>query len=205
MKKNARIGILGGTFNPVHHGHLLAAECVRNALQLEKIIIIPTANPPHKNVIESTDEKQRMQMVKLACESNLFFEVSALEIERPGISYTIDTMRQLRSTYPHSTLFLILGTDALLLIKTWKHYREVLSLCTLVIVTRPGYIVDRNMDELQSITENFWDETIFVEIPRLDISSQMIRQRIAEGKSIKYLLPAKVEEYIYENKLYCKE
>jgi nicotinate-nucleotide adenylyltransferase len=144
-------------------------------------------------------------MVKLAAADNVYFEVSELEIHREGLSYTVDTIKSLQSLYPHSPIFFIMGADALLLIKSWKNYQQIASLCNFIAVTRPGFNIDEADKSSTDLPVAFWAKVIHLEIPAIDISSSLIRQRIAEKKPIKYLLPDAVESYIYANNLYTKE
>lgn len=191
-----RIGILGGTFNPIHYGHLLVAAEVREKFDLEKVIFVPSACPPHKNHPHIAPPQDRYQMTVLATQSNPFFSVSNLELERSGKSYSIETVKELLNIYGKDTeLYFITGTDAILEIYTWKDREELLKLCQFVVVTRPGF-------DARKIERKILKQIHLIEIPGLDISSTDIRRRIKEKKSIKYLLPEKVEEYIDEHGLY---
>ncbi|MDR1616826.1 MAG: nicotinate-nucleotide adenylyltransferase [Syntrophomonadaceae bacterium] len=205
MEQKQAIGILGGTFDPVHYGHLLAAECARRAFGLERVILTPAAQPPHKEGLSFADKLHRLKMVKSAAADNKHFEVSELEIHREGFSYTVDTVNSLKLLYPHSPFFFIMGADALLLIKKWKNYQEITSLCNFIVVTRPGFNINKDYKSSIDLPVTFWSKVKQLEIPAVDISSSMIRQRIASGKPIKYLLPDAVESYIYSNNLYAKE
>ena len=191
-----RIGILGGTFNPIHYGHLLVAAEVREKFDLEKVIFVPSACPPHKNHPDIAPPQDRYQMTVLATQSNPFFSVSNLELERSGKSYSIETVKELLNIYGKDTkLYFITGTDAILEIFTWKDREELLKLCQFIVATRPGFYIGK-------IDKSIVRQIHLIEIPGLDISSTDIRSRINEGRSIKYLLPEKVEEYIYKHGLY---
>ncbi len=194
-----RIGILGGTFNPIHYGHLLVAAEVREKFDLEKVIFIPSAFPPHKNDPDIAPPSDRYQMTVLATQSNPFFSVSDLELQRSGKSYSVETVKELLNIYGKDTeLYFITGADAILEIFTWKDREELLKLCQFIVATRPGF-------DTEDIEGTILKQIQLIEIPNLDISSTDIRQRIKERRNIKYLLPEKVEEYIYEHGLYRTE
>ena len=216
-----RLGILGGTFNPIHYGHLAAAEEVRVRLKLDRILFIPSFIPPHKQEEIVPHADQRMEMVRLATKDNQFFESSELELHRGGKSYTIDTVEELRRLFPGDDLFFITGLDSFLEIQTWRLWERLLTLCTFVVISRPGYLfvdlakisflgnaapelagLDRG--DLRHAIVRFAAFTIYLEmIPLFDISSTDIRNRVREGMSIKYLLPDAIETYIITNRLYA--
>ena len=205
MQTIKSLGILGGTFDPIHYGHMVAAECARDAFQLERIIFMPAAQPPHKELAGVLDSRHRYKMVESAVGNNADFEVSSMELERRGLSYTVETVANCRQLYPEAEVYFILGTDALLLINTWKELDRLMKLCRLILVTRPGYQLNRSEDRFREIPHSLWEKTLILPIPALFISSSDIRQRVAEGKTIKYLVPAAVEQYIIENNLYQVE
>jgi len=187
-----RIGILGGTFDPIHIGHLVLAEEVRRFLKLDKIIFIPTYLPPHKSRKGMVSENHRLEMVKLAISEHPNFIVSDLEIKRKGRSYTVITLEELKREFPLSVkLFLIVGSDALKELPKWKNFLQILELAKIIIAKRPGFPVK---------LKPTWAKII--RITPLDISSSQIRKRIKKGSSIRYLVPEKVEEYIEKNRLY---
>ncbi len=216
-----KLGILGGTFNPIHYGHLAAAEEVRHRLKLDRILFIPSCLPPHKQEEDVPPAVHRMEMIRLALEGNPSFEPSDIEIRRGGRSYTVDTIETLQRINPRSELYFITGLDSFLEVQTWHRWQHLLTLCRFVILSRPGYrFADlARIDFLQSAKAEFEGldhgsqsrsairaETfeIFLEmIPLYDISSTDIRRRVKEGRSIKYLLPDTVETYIIKNKLYA--
>jgi len=202
VKTIKSLGILGGTFDPIHYGHMVAAACARDAFQLDRIIFMPAAQPPHKDLAGVLDSRHRYNMVKSAVSDNADFEVSSMELERRGLSYTVETVANCRQLYPEAEVYFILGTDALLLINTWKELDRLMQLCHFILVTRPGYQLNRNEDRFRDIPASLWEKTFVLPIPGLFISSSEIRRRVAEGKTIKYLVPAAVEKYIIENKLY---
>ncbi|MBI4722651.1 MAG: nicotinate-nucleotide adenylyltransferase [Candidatus Stahlbacteria bacterium] len=189
-----KVGLFGGTFDPPHIAHLIAAEKTREEFRIDKILFLPTNIPSHKsNPIASAQD--RLEMTKIATNSNPYFEVSDVEIKRGGVSYMIDTLKEL--TNPKSHLFLLIGIDEAIDFMNWKESAEILKLSTVVIFTRP------NKQET-AIPTILRKEAKFINL-KLDISSTAIRQQIREGKSIRYLVPDKVEAYIREKNLYKGE
>jgi len=195
-----RLGIMGGTFDPIHYGHLVTAEAARERYGLERVLFIPTGCPPHKRPGTISDFWDRYLMVMLAILSNPHFEASRIEYDRGGVSYTIDTVTQLRGIYGDDTEFyFICGVDTFLEIFSWKRPQDLLRMCGFIVATRPGY----NLSRLYEILgDTYRDAVTVMEIPLLDISSTDIRARAKKGLSIKYLLPEAVESYIYKNKIY---
>ncbi len=216
-----KLGILGGTFNPIHYGHLAAAEEVRDRLKLDRILFIPSYLPPHKFEEEVPSAVQRLEMVRLATTDNPFFEPSEIEINRGGRSYTIDTVEALRQMFPGAELYFITGLDSFLEIRTWRQWERLLPLCNFVVISRPGYhfadlakisfmesaageLTRLDRGDLRQATVRSAAFTIFLErIPLFDISSTDIRKRVKAGVSLKYLLPDAIETYIITNKLYA--
>jgi nicotinate-nucleotide adenylyltransferase len=189
------IGILGGTFNPPHVGHLIVAERVREELKLDKILFIPSAISPHKQHIQLIDPTYRMEMVQLAVLGQQFFEASDIEIARGGVSYTVDTLGQLKRMYPGDTLFLLIGMDNLAEFDTWKSPEKIVELANVVVMTRPGF-------EPNGVLGEYGKKVTLCQVPEIEISSSDIRARVKQGKSIRFLVPKPVESYIYFRKLY---
>ena len=200
-----RIGILGGTFNPIHTGHLIMAEEVCKNHHLSKIIFIPTYIPPHKYVNDLVDAHHRYQMIKAAISGISKFEVSDLEIVREGKSYTIDTIQEILSHYGEDDeIFLIMGADSLNELELWKNIKKLAQLCHFVIANRPGFKTEAS-DRLVEIigSDNILDiERLKVDISPVDISSTNIRKKVNDGVQIKGLVPECVEAYIKEHNLY---
>lgn len=195
-RKNLRIGIMGGVFDPIHIGHLFTAEEARINFCLDKVIFVPCLNPTHKRNDQVTDVRHRLKMSYLATQSNPYFEVSKIEINRSGPSYTIDTIKDFRSIFGwDAKIFFITGADAFLEIESWFKKEELLEMCQFVAATRPGY-------DLNKLHSNFKKVLKIMEIPLLAISSTDIRNRIRNKLSIKYIVLEEVREYIYKNKLY---
>ncbi len=216
-----KLGILGGTFNPIHYGHLAAAEEVSDRLGLQRVLFVPSFIPPHKKDEDMPSVIHRMEMVRLAIADNPLFEPSDIELKRGGMSYTIDTINTLRQSLHDAELYFITGLDSFLEIQTWNRWEMLMTLCGFVVLSRPGYrfqdlsgidfmksaeeelaALDRGLRKQAVVRSRTY--TVFLEmIPLYDISSTDIRRRIKEGRSIKYLLPDKVENYIIKNKLYA--
>lgn len=201
-KDYKRIAVMGGSFNPIHNGHLVAAEAVRQELNIERVIFIPTGNSPHKESDPMYNE-HRYLMTVLATVTNPDFEVSRTEIDRTGKSYTIDTIRELRHKCSSGCeIYFITGADAIAEILTWKNPEELLSMCKFVAVTRPGYDKTKLKGTIDNLNANYKGNIEFLEIPALSISSTDIRNRVTAGKTIKYLVPESVENYILKFGLY---
>jgi len=189
---------MGGVFDPIHCGHLFAAEEARVEFKLDKVIFVPCHKPVHKRENNISDPEDRYLMTVLATSNNQFFEVSKVELNRPGPSYSIDTVKEFLERYNYGIkIFFITGADAFLEVDSWYKSEELIKLCQFVAATRPGY-------DLNKLDTKFKKIINIMEIPALAISSTDIRRRVREGKSIKYLLPQEVEEHIYKKGLYSK-
>lgn len=203
MTGGNRIGIMGGSFNPIHYGHLMLAEQIRTHYKLDKIIFIPVGIPPHKRDELRDTRHDRLEMTLLATQSNPFFEVSDYEINRDEISYSIETIMHLKAEIkPTDELYFITGADAILLLDTWYKSQELCQLVTFVAATRPGIDYDVFEKKIKALKVKYNAKIEISFIPALAISSTDIRERVASEKSIKYLLPETVEAYIYEKGLY---
>jgi len=197
-----RIGIMGGTFDPIHYGHLLAAEEARWRFRLEVVIFVPAGQPPHKRPEGITDKEHRYNMVVLATCPNPHFLVSRVEIDRPGPSYAIDTVREFKREFgEEAEIYFITGADAVLEILTWHEADKLVELCEFIAVTRPGYDLEAMYERLPS---KFLEHIHPLPIPGIAISSTEIRRRVREGLPIKYLVPEPVEQYILKHGLYRK-
>jgi nicotinate-nucleotide adenylyltransferase len=214
-----RIGLFGGTFNPIHLGHLRGAEEVRESFGLRTVVFIPAALPPHKSPEEVAEVKHRLEMVRLAVTTNSSFSLSDVEIKRPGRSYSIDTIRHFREEYPEGHLYFILGGDAFTEIETWKEFRSLFSLCNFIVMARPGFWktplpaqlpealkqVLRYDREVSGWVHNSGHTLHFQEITFLDISSTKVRELLERGESVRYLIPGEVGAYIRRYGLYGKK
>jgi nicotinate-nucleotide adenylyltransferase len=200
------IGIMGGTFDPIHFGHLVTAEVVRSEFNLEKVYFVPSGNPPHKDPVKVTDSQHRYLMTFLSVTTNKFFEASPVELDRRGKSYAYDTVKIFKNKFPEHDIYFITGADAIKEILNWYRVEELLDLCYFVAATRPGYdLEDLKKEELKVLPEAYLERIMIIEVPAMAISSTGIRGRVREGKPIKYLLPEAVEQYIYKNGLYVSE
>lgn len=197
-----RIGLMGGTFDPVHLGHLFIAEMAREEFGLDRVIWLPAGDPPHKKGYRVTPQEHRHAMVLLATASNPDFEVSRWELERSGPSYSIDTILHFREVCPGAELFFITGADAILEILTWYRHDEVIRSCRFIAVTRPGYDLNRLSAVLPP---EYLSQIDLLEAPGVDISSTDLRARIRTGSSIRYLVPELVATYIQKHRLYLED
>lgn len=204
QNKDSKIGIMGGTFDPIHYGHLVAAEGARHHFGLDVVVFVPAARPPHKGMREITDPAHRLNMSVLATGSNPNFEVSDIEIKRRGTSYTIDTVSFFHQAWPQSAIYFITGADAVLEILTWHRVNELLDLSSFIAATRPGYRLENLAGSLNGLPPGYIDKISVMEVPALAISSTDIRDRVRRGMPVKYLLPEEVENYIYEKGLYLE-
>lgn len=186
-----RIGIFGGTFNCIHFGHLVLAEQAYEKLGLDKVIFIPSFQPPHKKSMHMASAHHRYVMVALAIKDNPRFEISDIELERKGRSYSVDTLRELRQMYPKAELFFISGSDVSDKILQWKSIKEILGIAKFVLAKRPGYRLKK-----------YHKDIVVISITELDISSSMIRRKIRAKQSVRYLMPMRVYNYIKQKRLY---
>lgn len=196
-----RLGIMGGTFDPIHYGHLVTAEAARTRFDLDQVVFVPSGRPPHKKD-GATAAGDRLIMTQMAIVTNPGFSLSDTEARREGYSYSVDTAREFLGTYgPEVELFFIAGADAILEIAGWKNASELVNLCTFIAATRPGF----DLAGLSKLPPAWQDRIRLFEIPALAISSTDIRRRVRQGDSIKYLLPEPVEHYILRRGLYREE
>lgn len=202
--KRKKIGIMGGTFNPIHFGHLLLAETAFHQFALDEVLIMPTKNPYYKKLSNSVTEQNRVEMVRLAIGDNAHFRLSEEELNREGSTYTVETLENLTEKNPHCDYYFIMGADSLYHIESWKRPADILKMATVVVAGRVG--AGTSLSSQIEYIENKYDAVIFrLNAPVLEISSNDIRRRLREGESIRYLLPSNVEEYIYKNRLYQSE
>jgi nicotinate-nucleotide adenylyltransferase len=185
-----RVGILGGTFDPPHYGHLLIASEVLSALKLDKIWFMPNQEPPHKKKTGSVTNEERLEMLGRALNGNPAFEIQTIELERQGPSYTIDTMRMIHEQYQDQQFYFIIGADMIEYLPKWQQIDELVKLVQFVGVERPSY---------SHLTEY---PILYVDVPAFEVSSSMIRERLNSGKPVRYLLPDSVIDFIKERHLY---
>jgi nicotinate-nucleotide adenylyltransferase len=217
MKKD-RIGIFGGTFNPIHNGHLRAARLVLKKFSLDRILFIPSFIPPHKESGDIAPALDRLKMVELAVRGRSRFVASGLEIQAKGKSYSILTLNRIKNLYPGAWVFFILGVDAFLEIETWREWQRVLDQCFFIVVTRPGYRLRevtkalgaayrrrfRPVSRFEKIREQWFAQPriFLLPIDAADISSTEVRRRVREGRSLRGCVPAAVEAYVRKRRLY---
>ena len=197
-----KLGIMGGTFDPVHFGHLSAAEAVKRSLDLSKVLFIPTGNPAHKKNKRVTEALLRYKMLEAALYDHPGFEISDVEIKRPGSTYAVDTLRELKKIFPKETrLFYIIGADVVAELDSWKEYEEDFKMCSFAAVLRPGYHKEKFLKDVEKMKALGAD--IFpVETAQVDISSSEIRKRVKEGLGIEKYVPKAVEKFIVKEDLY---
>jgi len=213
-----RIGLLGGTFNPVHAGHIRAAEEVKRKFRLEKVLFVPSAIPPHKRSAAIASAEDRLRMVRLACRGRKGLSSSPIEIEAGGTSYSILTLEKIRGRFTGAEIFFIVGVDAFLEIGTWRDYRRVLEQCHFIVISRPGYelpearsvlggklaarMIELGSEESLPAPRAGEPRIFLVPLASLDISSTDIRRRARRGQALRGLVPPAVETYIRRHRLY---
>ena len=195
-----RVGIFGGTFDPIHHGHLVAAEEARAVLRLDKVLVVPAGEPPHKSARPISPLEHRVAMVQLAIASNPHFVVSRVDLDRPGPHYSVDMVTRLRRDMGPGDVFLIVGMDSLMDLPSWHESERLMGLCYIVGVNRPGYTYD--LAPLEKAVPGISAHIQVLEAPQLEISSHELQERVRRGLPIKYQVPESVEEYIHRHKLY---
>jgi len=202
-----RLAIYGGSFDPVHYAHLLLAECCREQLRLDEVWLIPAAVPPHKQSRERASGKARLEMLELALAGNEHLRACSLEIDRGGVSYTVETLAAIAGQQPQASLFLLLGADSLLDLPSWREPERICNLALPVIVHRGGaaapdlsvlapLVAPERLEEIRAAQ---------VQMPLMDLSSTDLRQRVAEGRSLRFRTPRAVEKYIEAQGLYRGE
>jgi len=200
-----RIGVLGGTFNPIHTGHLILAEQVREARELDKVLFIPAYSPPHKAAGEMAGPEHRLRMTRLAVEGNPRFEVSEIELRRMGTSYTFETIMQLRAQQPADSFFFIIGADTLPELPSWFRFRDLLDACTILVGVRPRHDLDWAPLEKALAPEKAAKlRTGVVCTTPIGISSSDVRARVRLGSTIRYIVPEAVADHILRHKLYAE-
>jgi nicotinate-nucleotide adenylyltransferase len=194
-----RVGLLGGVFDPPHIVHLVLAEFALDELRLDGVWFLPAAVPPHKSGTRAAIH-HRLAMLELAVQDRPEFSISRADIDRPGPHYTVDTLRQLREQHPDAEFYFIMGADSLRDLPRWSRPAELLTLCRLAVMDRPGFPVSLDMHE--SVLPGLKDRVIMIESPMLNFSSTEVAARLRAGKSVRYIVPDAVLSYIKENRLY---
>jgi len=200
--KSFRVGISGGTFDPIHIGHLIIAQEVKEAFKLDKVFFIPVGNPPHKDIKNVTSPELRLQMLNAAIGDNNDFEVSDMEIVRNGITFAVDTLKELHEKYKNTKFYYIIGADVVFDLLSWRDYKTVFSLCEFVSVLRPQYDMNKYKERIEWLKESYGAVIHSLETPLMDVSSRNLRERMKNGCSIKYFVTESVEKFILEKGLY---
>lgn len=202
MIEKKRIGILGGTFDPIHIGHLILAENAYEKFSLEFVYIMPTGDPPHKSDKHITLSRHRSNMVKAAIEDNPHFLYSGFELERDGVIYTSETLSLLTEQNPENEYYFIIGADSLLTIESWKDPEKIFGFSTILAAKREDFIMDNLDMQINHLKKKYGCKIYRLDIPGIGISSTMINDKVKNKESIKYYVPHSVEEYIRKNNLY---
>lgn len=198
-----KVGILGGTFNPIHYAHLILAEQAWQQFELDTVLLMPSATPPHKPGQEIISASHRSRMVQLAIEDNKHFKYSDFELERKGTTYTADTLSLLCKEHPECAYYFILGADSLFYIDKWYHPEIILKKASIIVAVRDHASTDDLEKQIEYLKERYPGCQVFLlNTPNIDISSSLIRENIQQKKSIRYYVPKDVEKYIYQQNLY---
>lgn len=195
-----RIGIMGGTFDPVHNGHLVIAKSVAEQLDLDRVLFIPAGNPNFKQRQKLAPAADRAHMVALAIEGEALFELDLCEVERLGVTYTADTLEELTRRYEGAQLFFIMGTDSAITLPDWRRAADVARLCTIVVAKRPGQSTQHVRDALAASPIDF--DIVYLDVPQVDVSSTQLREQIAQGQDVSDMIPPSVATFLVETGLY---
>lgn len=198
-----RVGIMGGTFNPIHYSHLILAENAYKSFNLDSVVFIPNDEPPHKSNKALVSDEHRLKMLHLAVDDVSYFKISTIEIDRGGYSYSSDTMTELCQRHPDTDYYFIMGADSLFQIEKWHEARVFMSHCGILAAVRDHVTTDEMHKQMDYLAEKYGVEIHLLPVPDIQLSSRFIRQRIQNGQTIKYFLPKEVEAYIYEEGLYA--
>lgn len=198
---STKVGIFGGTFDPIHNGHLYIAYEALNQLKLDKIIFIPGGNPPHKSFSSVSDANQRYKMVELAIKSYENFEISDYELKKTTKSYSFETLEYYKSL-SIGELYFILGADSLITIDSWKNVDRIMEAATLVVFNRPGFTKEQLVEKKAEVEHKYNKKIIYLDLLNLEISSSGVREEISTGKRVDFFIPDSVKRYIEENNIY---
>ncbi len=201
-KKRKRVGIMGGTFSPIHMGHLLLAEQSYRQYELDYVLFMPAGKPPHKQDHEILSNNYRWDMLKLAIDNVPYFKMSDYEFKKNGLSYTWETLNDLRNLYPDTDYYFIMGADSVVNIETWKHPERVLTLCHVLAAVRDDTDMDALIKRAKYLEERYGAHISMLNVPGIDISSSVLRNRIHRGESIRFMVPESVRHYIEFYHLY---
>lgn len=205
----SKVGIMGGTFNPIHIGHLLLAECARETYGLDKVLFVPTGHSymkdAKKNTITMPTAKQRLEMTVLATRDNPFFEVSSIEVDREGNTYSFETLEQLKKQFPEDEFFFIFGADCLYTIETWREPGRIFAACEVIAAVRGDASLDQMQEKIMELKTKFDAQIYLMPFRNLEISSTDVRNRVNRGMGIRYLVPESVSAYIETRGFYQNE
>ncbi|OGS27325.1 MAG: nicotinate (nicotinamide) nucleotide adenylyltransferase [Elusimicrobia bacterium RIFOXYB2_FULL_48_7] len=190
-----KIGLFGGTFNPIHHGHLIIAESARSYFRLDQVFFVPSGKPPHKPGIPIASKEHRLRMVKMAIKDNPYFSASDYELKKTGMTYTFDTIQHFKNTKPGDELYFIMGLELLLEINSWKKGDNILDECKFLVGLKPNFSTSHIPDKIKNKVK-------FFHIPFIDVSSTLLRGYLSRNVSLRYLTPENVRKYISKNRLY---
>ncbi len=203
MQKERKIGIMGGTFDPIHVGHLILGETAYEQFGLEKVLFLPAGNPPHKkNRRGRATDEQRVEMVTRAISDNPHFELSLVEMNEDGYTYTFRTLERLNEEYPENEYYFIIGADSLFNFETWKEPKRICTAAKIVVATRDHTMDEEIVAEMNRLSRKYGGSFLKLDSLNIDVSSQMLRSWIEEERTIKYYVPNRVIDYIYENQIY---
>ena len=197
-----RVGIMGGTFNPIHLGHLIIAEAAYEAYNLDEVLFVPSGVSYMKDQSEILDAKKRVHMTGLAIEDNPHFALSTIEIDRDGNSYSYETLETLRKQNPNTEYFFLVGSDTLFALETWKHPEILLPSCTILVAVRDGVPMERMQEHAKYLEEKFGGSIQLLTTPNIEISATDIRNRLVDGRDVNYFVPDSVLEFIHKYDLY---
>ncbi len=197
-----RVGIMGGTFNPIHLGHLIIAEAAYEAYNLDEVLFVPSGVSYMKDQSEILDAKKRVHMTGLAIEDNPHFALSTIEIDRDGNSYSYETLETLRKQNPNTEYFFLVGSDTLFALETWKHPEILLPSCTILVAVRDGVPMEKMQEHAKYLEEKFGGSIKLLTTPNIEISATNIRNRLAKGRNVKYFVPDTVLDFINKYDLY---
>lgn len=200
MKK--RIGIMGGTFNPIHMGHLILAEEAYQQMKLEKVFFMPSKQPPHKPNMIIAPQLHRKNMVSLAIKGNPHFELSTIELEREGVTYTADTLEILTSQNPEIQYYFIIGADSLFQLESWREPEKIMKLASLLAASRYHLPEEELMAQIRYLTKEYSAQISLLYMPCIELSSEFLRNQLKEKREVRYYIPEAVSDYIKKNQLY---
>ena len=201
FKKYKSIAIMGGAFDPPHFGHFVTAQTVYDSFDVDKVIIMPLGDAPHKEN-SRTKAEDRYNMVLAGIDDNDAFDISDMEINRKGKTYTVDTIAEIKKINPELKIYFVIGADEAKMLDTWHEPERLLKMCSFIAVSRPGFDRNELIKIVDEVRKKYCCDIHYIDVPALDISSSDLREKISEGRSIKYLVPDKTEKYINEHNLY---